>query len=105
MIAPTLELSFGTSRPAPKVGALCFADPSFRSDGWLLFHPNRPIRTAFQLFDPNRPVEPMTVTLKPSRLVRIPISRGFVTSKRKTQYSSEILDHSPQGYPSIRTSS
>jgi thiol-disulfide isomerase/thioredoxin len=46
---------------------------------------------AFQLFDPNRPVEPMTVTLKPSRRVRIPISQGFVTSKRKTQYYSQIL--------------
>ena len=39
VIAPTVELSFGASRPAPKVGTLCFADPSFRSDGWLLFHP------------------------------------------------------------------
>jgi hypothetical protein len=83
VIAPTLELSFGSSRPAPTIGVLCFADPSFKSDGWLLFHPNRPIRTAVQLFDPNRPVEPMIVTLKPSRLVRIPISREFVTSKRK----------------------
>jgi thiol-disulfide isomerase/thioredoxin len=91
VIAPTLQLSFGSSRPAPRIGILCFADPSFKSDGWLLFHPNRPIRTAVQLFDPNRPVEPMIVTLKPSRLVRIPISREFVTSKRKTQYSSEIM--------------
>ena len=90
VIAPTLQLSFGSSRPAPRFGILCFADPSYKSDGWLLFHRNRPIRTAVQLFDPNRPVEPMTVTLKPSRLVRIPISREFVTSKRKTQYLSEI---------------
>ena len=91
-IAPKVALSFGAARPAPKVGVLCFADPSYRSsDGWLLFHPNRPIRTAVQLFDPNRPVEPMTVTLKPSRRVRIPISRGFVTSKRKILYSSQIL--------------
>jgi thiol-disulfide isomerase/thioredoxin len=91
VIAPTLELSFGSSRPAPTIGILCFADPSFKSDGWLLFHPKRPIRTAVQLFDPNRSVVPMIVTLKPSRLVRIPISREFVTSKRKTKYSSEIM--------------
>ncbi len=90
VIAPTLELSFGASRPAPKIGALCFADPSFRSDGWLLFHPNRPIRTAVQLYDPKRPVPPMIVTLKPSRLVRIPVSRGFVTSRRKTPYFSQL---------------
>jgi len=91
VIAPTVKMSFGAARPAPKVGALRFADPSFRSDGWLLLHPNRPIRTAVQLFDPNRPVERMTVTLKPSRLVRIPISRGFVTFKRKIQYSWQIM--------------
>jgi thiol-disulfide isomerase/thioredoxin len=91
VIAPKLELSFGASRPAPKVGGLCFADPSYRSEGWLLFHPNQPIRTSYQVFDQGRPVEPMTVTLKPSRRVRIPISRGFVMSKRKTEYDSTVL--------------
>ena len=91
VIAPTLHLRFYMWRPAPKLEALCFAAPSFRSEGWLLFRPNQPVRTSYQLFDPSRPVEPMTVTLKPSRRVRIPISRAFVTSKRKTQYDSEIL--------------
>jgi hypothetical protein len=91
VIAPRLDLSFGALRPAPKVGALCFADPSFHSDGWLLFRPDRPIRMAFQVFDQNRVVEPVTVTLKPSRRIRIPIFRGFVTPKRETQYDSQIL--------------
>lgn len=91
VIAPKLELSFGASRPAHKVGGLCFADPSYRSEGWLLFRANQPIRTSYQVFDEGRPVEPMTVTLKPSRRVRIPISRGFVMSKRKTEYDSTVL--------------
>ena len=91
VISPKLKLTFGASRPAPKVGALCFADPSYRSEGWLLFHPNQPIRTSYQVFDQGRPVEPMTVTLKPSRRVRIPISRGFVMSKRKTEYESTVF--------------
>jgi len=90
VIAPRLDLRFYMSRPAPKFEALCVADPSFRSMSYQLFEPNRPIRMAYQLFDPNRPVEPMTVTLKPSRRVRIAISRGFVTSNRETQFDSEI---------------
>ncbi len=90
VIAPELRLRFSASRPMPRLGALCFADPSYRSMCYQLFEPNQPIRVAYQLFDPNKLVEPMKVTLKPSRRVRIPISRGFVTSKREIQLYSQI---------------
>jgi len=90
VIAPKLELRFYMSRPTPRLEALCFADPSFRSMCHQFFEPNRPIRVAYQLFEPNRPVEPMIVTLKPSRRVRVPISRSFVTAKRETELYSEI---------------
>ena len=100
-IAPALDLRFYKSRPAPKFEALCFADPSFREMSYQLFEPNRPIRMAYQLFDPNRPVEPMSVTLKPSRRVRIPISRGFVTTNRETRIRIGNLDRAPQGDPRL----
>ncbi len=89
-IAPRLNLRLYMSRPAPKLEALLFADPSYRQESYQLFHPRQPIRMAYQLFDPSRQVEPMTVKLKPSRRVRIPISRGFVTSTRKSQLHSEL---------------
>ncbi|MGO9922291.1 MAG: redoxin domain-containing protein [Isosphaeraceae bacterium] len=89
-IAPRLQLSFGVSRPTPNLEALCFADPSYRSMCYQLFKTNQPIRMAWQLLDPKKPVELLIVTLKPSRRVRIPISRGFVTSKRETQLYSRI---------------
>jgi len=90
VITPTLEVRLYRSRPTPKLAALCFAGPSVRSLCYQLFDRNQPIRMAYQLFDPNRPTEPMHVTLKPSRRVRIPISRGFVTSGRQTEFDSEI---------------
>jgi thiol-disulfide isomerase/thioredoxin len=89
-IAPMLELHFYMSRPAPESEALCFADPSFRSESYQLLEPNRTIRMAFEVFDTIRPDQPMKVTLKPSRRVRIPIDPGFVTSNRETQFDSQI---------------
>jgi thiol-disulfide isomerase/thioredoxin len=102
VIAPRLNLRFYKSQPMPKLEALCFAAPSFRSESYQLFNPNRPIRIAHRTYDPSRPVEPMTVTLQPSRRVRIPISRGFVTSRRKIQIESQISIAPRQDLPDWR---
>jgi len=101
-IAPRLYLRLYMSRPVPKLEALLFADPSYRQESYQLFHPGQPIRMAYQLFDPSRQVEPMTVKLKPSRRVRIPISRGFEPSKRKTQLHSEVSIQPDKDIPDWR---
>jgi len=90
VIAPTLYLRLYRSRPAPMLEALCFAAPSYRSLCYQLFEANRPIRMTFRLFDPSRSVDPMSVTLPPSRRMRLPIVQGFVTSPRETEIYSEI---------------
>jgi thiol-disulfide isomerase/thioredoxin len=102
VIAPRLTLRFYKSQPMPKLEALCFAAPSYRSESYQLFNPARPIRIAHRTYDPSRPVEPMTVTLQPSRRVRIPIHRGFVTSRRKIQIESLIFIPPRQDLPDWR---
>ncbi len=99
VIAPKLDLRFNRSRPTPKLEALCFAAPSFQSESYQLFKPNRPIRIAHRTYDPSRPVELMTVTLQPSRRVRIPISQGFVTPRRKIQIQSLVAIAPRQDIP------
>jgi hypothetical protein len=90
-IAPQVDVRFNRSQPILKLETLCFGEPTYRDGSFRLFEPNRPIPIAHRLYDPTRTAEPMTVTLLPSRRVRIPITQSFVTSNREAESESELF--------------
>ena len=91
MIALELWLRMDRIAPVPKTQILFAADPAYRDEPWFLFTPESHIRTGYCLFDPLTPFTDVTITLKQSRLVRIPLVPSFVTPRHSLEFGVEIL--------------